>query len=160
MAQRFTERQGQYLAFIHLYTLLNRIPPAEADIQAYFGVSAPAVHQMVITLHNIGLIERIPRQARSIRLLVSPHLLPTLEGTPSMAQEQSYFESRYPHIAAWIDLDGYVEIGYDYNTDTCVRALDEGGMVWSGGQRDGTLEEWLQALNSGVKDFMKEQGME
>ena len=30
---RFTEKQGQYLAFIHMYTKLNRRPPAEADMQ-------------------------------------------------------------------------------------------------------------------------------
>ena len=156
MAQRFTERQGQYLTFIHLYTLLNRIPPAEADIQAYFGVSAPAIHQMIITLHNIGLIERTPRQARSIRVLVAPDLLPSLEGTKPMSQEQSYFESRYPHIAAWIDQEGLVEIGHEPNTDSYVRALDEGGMAWSGGHRHGSLEEWLQALDAGLKDFMDE----
>jgi hypothetical protein len=30
----FTEKQGQYLAFIYAYTKLNRRPPAEADMQA------------------------------------------------------------------------------------------------------------------------------
>jgi hypothetical protein len=33
----FTHLQGQYLAFIHLYTKLNRQAPAEADIS---GTSA------------------------------------------------------------------------------------------------------------------------
>ncbi len=28
----FTPKQGQYLAFIHAYTLLNGRPPAEADM--------------------------------------------------------------------------------------------------------------------------------
>src|SRR5262245_640118 len=32
----FTELQGQYLAFIHVYTKLHRRPPAEADLQRYF----------------------------------------------------------------------------------------------------------------------------
>lgn len=31
--KQFTAKQGQYLAFIHTYTLLNRRPPAEADFQ-------------------------------------------------------------------------------------------------------------------------------
>ena len=30
---RFTEKQGQYLAFIHTYVLLNRRPPSEADMR-------------------------------------------------------------------------------------------------------------------------------
>jgi hypothetical protein len=42
----FTPKQGQYLAFIHLYTRLHRQPPAETDMQQYFRVSPPSVHQM------------------------------------------------------------------------------------------------------------------
>jgi hypothetical protein len=49
-AQRFTEKQGQYLAFIATYTLLNRRPPAEADFQRFFQVTPPAVHQMIVEL--------------------------------------------------------------------------------------------------------------
>jgi len=32
----FTRLQGQYLAFIHTYTKLHRVGPAEADLQRYF----------------------------------------------------------------------------------------------------------------------------
>jgi hypothetical protein len=32
-AKTFTPKQGQYLAFIHLYTRLHRRPPAETDMQ-------------------------------------------------------------------------------------------------------------------------------
>jgi hypothetical protein len=31
----FTEKQGQYLAFIYYYTKINGQPPAEADMQRY-----------------------------------------------------------------------------------------------------------------------------
>jgi hypothetical protein len=41
----FTPKQGQYLAFIHLYTRLHRRPPAETDMQEYFRVSQPSVHR-------------------------------------------------------------------------------------------------------------------
>jgi hypothetical protein len=34
----FTPRQGQYLAFIHAYTLVNGRRPAQADIQRFFQV--------------------------------------------------------------------------------------------------------------------------
>jgi len=50
----FTEKQGQYLAFIHTYTLLNRQPPAEADFQRFFGVTPPAVHDMIVTWNGAG----------------------------------------------------------------------------------------------------------
>ena len=51
-AKTFTPKQGQYLAFIHAYTCLHRRPPAEADMQQYFRVSPPSVHQMVLTLER------------------------------------------------------------------------------------------------------------
>lgn len=74
----FTARQGQYLAFIDAYTRVNGRPPAETDLQRYFGVSAPTVHQAVLTLERSGLIARIPGQARSIRVLLDDHSIPKL----------------------------------------------------------------------------------
>ncbi len=76
---RFTEKQGQYLAFIYTYCLLNRQPPAEADFQRFFEVTPPSVHQMIVQLERLGLIRRTPRQSRSIELLVSAEDLPTLQ---------------------------------------------------------------------------------
>jgi SOS-response transcriptional repressor LexA len=75
---RFTSRQGQYLAFIHAYTLVIGRPPAEADMQRFFRVSGPAVHQMVATLEKAGLISRQPGTPRTIRLLVNRDALPEL----------------------------------------------------------------------------------
>ena len=77
-AKTFTPRQGQYLAYIHLYTRLHRRPPAETDIQQYFRVSPPSVHQMMLTLERAGLIRRQPRTPRSIEVLVDPKHLPEL----------------------------------------------------------------------------------
>ena len=77
-AKTFTPKQGQYLAFIHLYTRLHRQPPAETDMQQYFRVSPPSVHQMVLTLKRRVFIRRQPKTARSIELLVDPKLLPEL----------------------------------------------------------------------------------
>jgi Mn-dependent DtxR family transcriptional regulator len=74
----FTPKQGQYLAYIHLYTRLHRRPPAETDMQEYFRVSPPSVHQMVLTLERAGLIRRQTRTPRSIELLVAPKQLPEL----------------------------------------------------------------------------------
>ena len=75
---RFTERQGQYLAFIHAYTLVNSRPPAEADMQRFFQVSGPVVHQMVLTLERSALISRKPGMPRSIQLLIGSAQLPEL----------------------------------------------------------------------------------
>jgi repressor LexA len=76
---RFTKKQGQYLAYIYAYSKIHRQAPSELDLQTYFRTSPPSVHDMIKTLELNGFIERIPRQARSIRLLVRPEHLPALE---------------------------------------------------------------------------------
>ena len=76
---RYTSKQGQYLSFIYYYTKIHRTPPAESDLQVYFNVSAPAVHQMVLTLEARGFLERVPGKPRSIHLLLSRDDLPDLE---------------------------------------------------------------------------------
>ncbi len=75
----FTPKQGQYLAFIDAYARLHRRPPAEADMQRYFGVTPPSVHQMILTLERAGLIRRRPGAPRSVEVLVPPEDLPTLQ---------------------------------------------------------------------------------
>lgn len=81
----FTDKQGQYLAFIHAYTMVMGRPPAEADLQRYFAVSPPSVHQMVVTLTKAGLIRRTPGVARSIELAVDPAALPVLRPAPNQS---------------------------------------------------------------------------
>jgi len=79
MDPTFTDKQGQYLAYIHCYTKINGRPPAEADMQHYFKVSPPSVHQMVVKLESLGLIERKPGVARSIKMLVDPDTIPPMK---------------------------------------------------------------------------------
>ena len=75
----FTEKQGQYLAFIRANTKVNGRPPAEADMQRHFGVTPPTAHQMVLNLDRARLIERVPGRPRSIRVLVDPDSQPILK---------------------------------------------------------------------------------
>ena len=75
----YTAQQGQYLAFIYYYTKINRRPPAEADMQHYFQVTPPTVHQMILKLEELGFISREPGRSRSIRVLLPPEQLPQLE---------------------------------------------------------------------------------
>ena len=84
-ASRFTEKQGQYLAFIWAYAQVNGRSPAERDLQGYFRVTAPSAHQMVIALQSAGLIRRTPGQARSIELCIDPRDLPVL-GLPQLVK--------------------------------------------------------------------------
>ena len=79
MGQVFTKLQGQYLTFIAMYTKLHRRPPAESDIQAYFQVTPPSVHNMIVVLERRGLISKTPGAPRSIRVLIDVERLPPLE---------------------------------------------------------------------------------
>ena len=82
----FTEKQGQYLAFICVYKRMFGQAPAEADMQRHFRVTPPSVHQMGLGLERAGLIRRQPGVARSIEVLVPPQDLPILDwlnGNPS-----------------------------------------------------------------------------
>jgi hypothetical protein len=78
-ALSYTPKQGQYLAFIYYYTKLNGYPPAQADIQGYFGITGPAVNSMLKMLEKQGFISRVAHQARSIKLLLRREELPDLE---------------------------------------------------------------------------------
>jgi repressor LexA len=75
----YTKKQGQYLAFIYNYTKINGKPPAEADMQRYFGVTPPTVHQMVVTLERRGFISREPGKSRAIKVLLPSDELPYLK---------------------------------------------------------------------------------
>jgi hypothetical protein len=76
---QFTPRQGQFLAFVHLYRKLHRRGPAELDLVKFFRVTPPAVHLMLVKLEELGLITREPGVARSARLTVPVEELPPLE---------------------------------------------------------------------------------
>ena len=80
---KFTPRQGQYLAFIYAYTLVNERPPAQADIQRFFRLTPPSVYHMLLTLEREGLISRRAGAPRSIAVLVDRTLLPPLEPAPT-----------------------------------------------------------------------------
>ncbi|MFQ6101500.1 MAG: hypothetical protein ACE5OS_09745 [Anaerolineae bacterium] len=86
----YTEKQGQYLAFIYNYTVIHGQPPSELDMQRFFRVSAPTVHQMVLRLEERGLITRELGKSRTIRVLVSADQLPYLkERSPQDRRRQT-----------------------------------------------------------------------
>jgi hypothetical protein len=79
LTPRYTAKQGQYLSYIYYFTKIHGEPPSEAELQRYFRLTPPSVHQMVLTLESKGLIARTRGKARSIRLLVDRAELPDLE---------------------------------------------------------------------------------
>lgn len=79
MKDKYTPKQGQYLAFIYYYTKIHGYAPSEAELEQYFKVACSSVHQMILTLEKQRLISRTPGGARSIRLLLPREDLPDLE---------------------------------------------------------------------------------
>jgi DNA-binding MarR family transcriptional regulator len=75
----FTPLQGQYLAFIHAYTLVNGRPPAEHEMMRFFQVTPPTVHRMVVTLEEAGWISRQPGRPGSTTVLLHENDLPRLK---------------------------------------------------------------------------------
>jgi Mn-dependent DtxR family transcriptional regulator len=54
----WTALQGQYLAFIYAYTTIHNQAPAELDMQQFFHVTSPTVHNMLKLLEHHGFIRR------------------------------------------------------------------------------------------------------
>ena len=79
MVNKFTDKQGQYLAFIYNYMVMNGRAPAEMDLQRFFGATPLTIHQMILKREKNGFINRTPGQARSINLLIDPDEIPRLK---------------------------------------------------------------------------------
>lgn len=67
------------------------------------------------------------------------------------------FEQNFPNISRWVKEQGWIEIGRDAYSSSMVRALDEGGMVWEGQTRYKSLDEAMEALEKGLREWMTEQ---
>lgn len=52
------------------------------------------------------------------------------------------FARNYPNLAGWAE-DGMIEIGCGY-TDSFIKVMDEGGVVWEGKEKYATIDEALQ----------------
>jgi len=68
------------------------------------------------------------------------------------------FEANYPAIAEWIDSFGWIEIGNDGNSDSLIRALDEGGLIWESKKKYKTLDEAFQACEQALAEWIEENG--
>ena len=73
-------------------------------------------------------------------------------------QTTNVFAEKYPSIAEWAMGGGFIEIGFDYNTSSFIRALDEGGMVWEGDREYATMDAALSALEQGLIAWNEENG--
>src|SRR5215211_5241276 len=99
--QPFTEKQGEYLAFIYVYSHMFQRPPAETDMQRYFRVSPPSVHQMVLTLKRVRPDSPSARCRPKHRTPRPPRRTPH----PQMAQNQPVKSSVTRYLVVLIHSD-------------------------------------------------------
>jgi hypothetical protein len=60
-----------------------------------------------------------------------------------------------PNITRWVNDHGIVEVGYDPNTDSFARAIDQGGGVWTGKPEYKSLDDALMDLEEGIRAALK-----
>ncbi len=70
--------------------------------------------------------------------------------------DTSAFDKAYPNIAQWVKDYGWIEIGQDHYSNSLIRALDEGGMIWESSEDYGTIDEAMQALEEALADWIRE----
>lgn len=73
--------------------------------------------------------------------------------------DKDVFAINYTSVTAWAQNGGLIEIGNDYNVQSFIRALDEGGMIWEGEPQYPTMDAALKALDAGIAAFLNEQGI-
>ncbi|EAZ90749.1 hypothetical protein [Crocosphaera chwakensis] len=71
----------------------------------------------------------------------------------------SYFEGTYPNITLWLT-HGWIEIGQDEFSESFIRVLDPGGMLWEGKTSYKTLDEAFNDLEANLKDIIEDIGLE
>jgi len=64
--------------------------------------------------------------------------------------DEPRLEHTYPHIAAWVDGGGWIELGQNEYSRSFVRILDIGGMLWEGTTRYRSLDALFQATEEAL----------
>jgi len=68
-------------------------------------------------------------------------------------------EKFYPNISRWVKEYGWIEIGHNDDSSSFLRVLDEGGLVWEGDESYENMNDAMNALESAIAEWMKENGM-
>jgi hypothetical protein len=67
------------------------------------------------------------------------------------------FDDQYPNIAWWV-ADGRIEIGRDDYSDSLIRVLDQGGLVWQSDEAYETIAEALHEAEAAIGHWAEEHG--
>ena len=75
-----------------------------------------------------------------------------------MAEEKRLqpFLAAYPNIAEWVMGSGWIEFGRDDYSNSLIRVLNEGGMVWESKGKYANLDEALKAADTAIDLWFQE----
>lgn len=66
------------------------------------------------------------------------------------------FACRYPNINRFVFERRWIEIGSDEYSDSFLRALDPGGLIWDGKPFYPSLDDALDDLEQGLPQWLKQ----
>jgi len=66
------------------------------------------------------------------------------------------FSETYPNITYWTESFGWIEIGQDEYSESFIRVLDEGGMLWESENEYKTFDEALVDLEAALEKIIAE----
>ena len=66
------------------------------------------------------------------------------------------FDEQYPTLSEWILGRGWIELGQDEYSDSLVRILDIGGMLWESEKSYTTVAEALAEAEEALKKLLAE----
>ena len=68
------------------------------------------------------------------------------------------FDEQYANIVWWVQ-NGWIEMGQDEYSDSFIRVLDEGGLVWESEKAFKTVAEALADADAAIGRLADEQGL-
>ena len=66
------------------------------------------------------------------------------------------FDEQYPTLSEWILGSGWIELGQDEYSDSLVRILDIGGLLWESEKSYTTVAEALAEAEEALKQILAE----
>lgn len=81
----------------------------------------------------------------------------TGNGRGAIDMTKQKFSETFPNIHQWIEQGDTLEIGEEYHTNSLIRAIDEGGVVWESPESL-SIDEALQKLDNFLEKYFEENG--
>lgn len=64
-------------------------------------------------------------------------------------------DNKYPILAKWVKSEGDIELGENGVTESFIRVLNEGGMLWESKREYKTIDEAFRAAEKAIQIFLE-----